>query len=834
MSVKGWRKILAFTAVVCVLLPLFAMPAAKAESTGYYIQSYDVQMTVDEARNISVAETIDVMFTQERHGIFRTIPLAGAAERVEITDISVEGAPYTDESTGDEIYLRIGDPDNTVIGLKRYIIRYTIRQYADYVEDKDYIYANLIGYTWDTEIYDVSITVALPETAEIITQTLHAGSFGETGGADRANMQRSGNTYYIYLSALQAYEGVTLNVEMNQGAFPQAKEKVYPYNVTAFHGEVTVKKDKICRIEQAFTIHLNEDLQEIILYIPQIDPDTGREIKISQISYTGEDIQYQGTQTSDYSGYTALGIKLTNGQAGQERNIKLSYTLAYGADQKADMDVLQVDVIGFRWDTIISQADLSIQFEDTPQSANIETGREDVLAQDDRLPLDSDYTGAELQAGSRLMSAEGVRIAFQYPEGYFQIPWPLSFWLIIGCGMIVLWAAALCFFKYGRDVPLAPVVEFYPPEKMNPAEIGYIINRTADNRDITALVFYWASHGHIRIEDKKNNTILHQVSELDDEHKSYEKIMFHTMFAKGTDGQVSTSQLTDVFYSTINTTKQKVGAMFTGRRELTSSKARGFAFLCGVLVLLLAFFIAGVAVTTAQMQWDEDILVGQVILGGIATVPLIILMTLAYSYIKAQYKRSPAANSGLKVLIFLLTGLFALLHSVSLLTSGLPFAVVAAGVGCTYGAALWVPFITKRSPYGQEILERVVGFKDFLETAEKERLEMLLEENPNYYYDILPYALVLGVTTVWAKKFDGLITQPPDWYSSDTRTFTTIWMANSMMRSMNSVSRSMTSVPQNTNTGGFGRGGGSFGGGGGFGGGGFGGGGVGGGGGGSW
>lgn len=40
----------------------------------------------------------------------------------------------------------------------------------------------------------------------------------------------------------------------------------------------------------------------------------------------------------------------------------------------------------------------------------------------------------------------------------------------------------------------------------------------------------------------------------------------------------------------------------------------------------------------------------------------------------------------------------------------------------------------------------------FLETAEKEKLEQLVFEDPKYFYNILPYAYVLGVSDKWIKS----------------------------------------------------------------------------------
>ena len=72
----------------------------------------------------------------------------------------------------------------------------------------------------------------------------------------------------------------------------------------------------------------------------------------------------------------------------------------------------------------------------------------------------------------------------------------------------------------------------------------------------------------------------------------------------------------------------------------------------------------------------------------------------------------------------------------------------------------------KRTPYGTEMLGKIRGFKRFLETAEKPQLESLVEENPEYFYNILPYTYALGVSDKWIKQFEGLAMQIPTWYDS--------------------------------------------------------------------
>ncbi len=118
----------------------------------------------------------------------------------------------------------------------------------------------------------------------------------------------------------------------------------------------------------------------------------------------------------------------------------------------------------------------------------------------------------------------------------------------------------------------------------------------------------------------------------------------------------------------------------------------------------------------------------------------------------------------------------------------------------------------KRTRYGNEILRKIKGFRNFLKTVEKDRLEAMVMQDPSYFYDILPYTYVLGVSNKWIKKFETISLQAPSWYDSpnvfDITTFK-LFMNKTMKSAGNAMS---TSLSSSSSSGGF-SGGGSSGGG---------------------
>lgn len=133
--------------------------------------------------------------------------------------------------------------------------------------------------------------------------------------------------------------------------------------------------------------------------------------------------------------------------------------------------------------------------------------------------------------------------------------------------------------------------------------------------------------------------------------------------------------------------------------------------------------------------------------------------------------------------------------------------------------ALFMFFGSKRTKAGNQVYGQILGFKEFIKKAELDRLKMLVEENPSYYYDIMPYAYVLGLSDQWIENFETMHMPEPDWYSGRDPFGDAVFY--SMVRSANACA----TAPETS-------GGGSSGGG--FSGGGFSGGGSGGGGGGAW
>lgn len=111
----------------------------------------------------------------------------------------------------------------------------------------------------------------------------------------------------------------------------------------------------------------------------------------------------------------------------------------------------------------------------------------------------------------------------------------------------------------------------------------------------------------------------------------------------------------------------------------------------------------------------------------------------------------------------------------------------------------------------------VLGFQEFLGRAEKDRLERMAD--PLLFSRYLPYALALGVVDNWARAFEGIYQEPPDWYSSPGgfHTFNAASFSHSVNQTASTMTAALISAPRGSGSGGGfsgGSSGGGFGGGG--------------------
>ena len=124
-------------------------------------------------------------------------------------------------------------------------------------------------------------------------------------------------------------------------------------------------------------------------------------------------------------------------------------------------------------------------------------------------------------------------------------------------------------------------------------------------------------------------------------------------------------------------------------------------------------------------------------------------------------------------------------------------------------------YMPRKTKKGSLKNEELLGFREFIDRAEKDRIERLAKEDPTLFDRVLPYALVFGLEDKWAGAFKDMYKEPPNWYHSANygNVFSPNIFVNDIGRSLGVMNRSLSSTPRRSGSSGFSSGGGFSGGG---------------------
>lgn len=188
-------------------------------------------------------------------------------------------------------------------------------------------------------------------------------------------------------------------------------------------------------------------------------------------------------------------------------------------------------------------------------------------------------------------------------ENFITTPlWQKYGW--IGILAFLLLAFWLVWLKYGRDDKAISVTSYYPPENMDPAMAGYLIDDKDDASDLIALIPYWAAQGFIEIEEIPKSGIFGKtdmkLTKLETPPVTipeYEQRMFSSLFNIW-GNNVLISSLTNTFYVSMNLCRKDLKAAAQKYYEARSNKVMkitmGIAIALGVILCFIFLFTFGI------------------------------------------------------------------------------------------------------------------------------------------------------------------------------------------------------------------------------------------------
>lgn len=295
--------------------------------------------------------------------------------------------------------------------------------------------------------------------------------------------------------------------------------------------------------------------------------------------------------------------------------------------------------------------------------------------------------------------------------------------------MVILAALALLYWLIALRCPIPKKTHCpTPPEGITAGELSCQL--TGRGADLSLMVLSWAQMGYVLIHmEDSGRVLLHKRMEMGNERSQFENKVFRSLFGKRklVDG-------TGYHYARLC---HKVKMNRPGIRD-HYRKSTGNPRIFRVL-LALAGLLSGISLAfafSADTFWR--VLLG-ILLGALGAAIAWLVQESAYRI---------HSNDSLTLWIAMAAAAFWLVLSIAAEEGVVAILVIAAqflaGLAAGYGG--------RRTEIGLQAMSEILGLRRYLRTVSEEELTRLLRLNPNYYYDLAPYALALGADRAFARQ----------------------------------------------------------------------------------
>lgn len=565
------------------------------------------------------------------------------------------------------------------------------------------------------------------------------------------------------------------------GVFSQtveAEAKQANLTVTSYETDIEVFEDKSLQIEERFKIHFN-----VARHGPSFGLAWSYNDKplIPSVAKGSGDFFFHFRDFLTPMDNYRFGNPFSKLPAGTDKEYSLNYRYQWPADEDPQKDELYWNIIN----TERPYVHESVKFKVTlpkPFKAGevyITCGE---LDSTDQSRVDWQVKGRSIVGRLRgqLAPNEAITLKVHLPEGYFSKARPISYGeqdlrlLLIPRQFLPLLAIPLGYIlwlRLGRKHGIVPVVEFYPPDKVNCAEAAWSYFGNSYLSDFSSLIVSWADRGFLTIEEKADKSIwLHRLVVEPIPAPAYEQALFKDMFACGDESQVSVAQLSDEFYKAITkahkgmlANDQAASPIYDASNGQLSKWMNRLTWLAALVPIYYCLRMA--------LFGDRKLAIYGLIIFVLAAILLQPANKIPRKE-KRRGRRTTVANGGYPLGPEHVQRLFfwKLFFLGILLLSSVAFHAPTATLCWLFSMVVLAKFRAhcgRQTADGKSLQGRLAGFREFIRTAELDRIKMLVQENPAYFYDVLPYAAVLGVADDWISKFRTIKVPQPEWYKSE-------------------------------------------------------------------
>lgn len=325
---------------------------------------------------------------------------------------------------------------------------------------------------------------------------------------------------------------------------------------------------------------------------------------------------------------------------------------------------------------------------------------------------------------------------------------------------ICTFLALIYWLVFLRAKPTRPAACPNGPEGICAGEYPCVL--TGSGVDFTAMVISWAQMGYLLIQvDDSGRVLLHKRMNMGNERSDVENYYFRALFSRRrvVDG-------TGYRYADLC---RKAATAKPGVRSYYHRNS-GNPYYFRILAAAVGLF-GGVSLASAMAADTAGRTALSFLLGALGAAASWMIHAGA-AKVHLRKKRD--------LYIAVAASLLWLILSTRAGEPGVALYILVtqwlAGFAAAYGG--------RRTDMGRQLMKEAMGLRRFLRTVNRKRLQQILKSNPEYYYDMAPYALSMGVDRIFAWRFGSTRLPECPYLTSGMDGHMTAWEWNQLLRSV--------------------------------------------------
>lgn len=519
------------------------------------------------------------------------------------------------------------------------------------------------------------------------------------------------------------------------------------------------------------------------------------------ITYSGyakiSDIKVNSKFTKEYSSdkygnsILKLDIKNLTENDASRQTLQLSYTYKLLSKPIKELDELYFDIIDPFICCHVGNISFEIKLPKKFNKDNIIFSNNSNSSLSEEITYNVKNNIIKGKYNGILSPEKGLNIELDLTKDYFNynknFPIFIDF-IIVLVPLITFIIALFMWINNNKTIHIAEPLTYYPPKGFNNTEVGIMYKGKSSPADIASLILYLANQRYIAIIDNKQSKRHYAFGILRpyNGNNLIEKKFLDGLIKYSNEEHIVTiNDLKDKFFdiedeiSTILDNGQIRKNMYSkyGNAQLT--------ILVGMIISLIPIYL---------IPSVYGLGISGILPSLIAVALSSILFFITKLFIKSRTIKS-VLNCIITGLSFFISVFFINIPYEMIFKSRITYTfLIPIALFLIICTGIILGYTTKRNKYGTIMLNQLQIFRHNLINAEELDLAALIQDNKNYFYDILPYSYTLDFNVQWVKQCKGINIEPPSWFISEKQ-FDLETFANGLNRTLNATTEAIDSVP---------------------------------------